>query len=63
MDTMGVRDDLLRELAGVPEPVLRDVLALLRARKRQASEPALLAESMLAKDWLRPDEDAAWNDL
>lgn len=63
MGTMGVRDDLLRELAGVPEPVLRDVLALLRARKRQASEPALLSESMLAKDWLRPEEDAAWNDL
>ncbi|MFA5861737.1 MAG: DUF2281 domain-containing protein [Candidatus Thermoplasmatota archaeon] len=60
---MGVRDDLLRELAGVPEPVLRDVLALLRARKRQASESALLAESTLAKDWLRPEEDAAWKDL
>lgn len=23
-------------------------------------EPALLSESALAKDWLRPEEDAAW---
>jgi len=25
--------------------------------------PALLAESALAKDWLTPEEDAAWADL
>ena len=34
---MSVRDDIVRELAGVPEPVLRDVLAHLRARKREAA--------------------------
>lgn len=60
---MDVRDEIIHELVGAPEPVLRDVLALLRARKRQAYEPSLLAESTLAKDWLRPEEDAAWNDL
>jgi hypothetical protein len=27
------------------------------------SETALLSESALAKDWLRPEEDDAWRDL
>ncbi len=26
-------------------------------------ETALLAEELLAKDWLLPEEDEAWNDL
>lgn len=63
MDAMGARDDLLRELAEAPEPLLEDVLAFVRARKRHVSEPALLAESSLATDWDRPEEDAAWADL
>ena len=28
-----------------------------------AHEPALMAESALAQDWLNPDEDAAWPHL
>lgn len=63
VDAMGARDDLLRELDDAPEPVLQDVLAYLRARKRGASEAALLAESTLAKEWLSPEEDEAWADL
>ena len=29
----------------------------------ETSEPALLSESALAQDWLRPEEDAAWSYL
>lgn len=29
----------------------------------RAHEPALMAESALAKDWLNPEEDAAWAHL
>ena len=28
-----------------------------------AHEPALMAESALAQDWLKPEEDAAWAHL
>lgn len=34
---MSVADDIIRELAGTPEPVLVDVLAHLRARKREVA--------------------------
>ena len=63
MDAMGARDDLMRELAEASEPVLEDVLAFVRARKRHVCEPSLLAQSSLAADWDRPEEDAAWTDL
>ncbi|MBI4392693.1 MAG: DUF2281 domain-containing protein [Euryarchaeota archaeon] len=60
---MNARDDLLRELADVPEPVLLDVLAFLKSRKHHVTATTLLAESTLAEDWLRSEEDAAWADL
>lgn len=34
---MSTTDDIVRNLAGAPEPVLVDVLAYLRARKREAA--------------------------
>lgn len=63
MDAMGARDNLMRELAEAPEPLLEDVLAFVRARKRHVSEAALLSQSSLAADWDRPEEDAAWAGL
>lgn len=63
MDVMSARDDLLRELADLSEPAVEEVLAFLRARKRRGAETALLAEPVLARDWLRSEEDAAWADL
>lgn len=35
----------------------------LAAPHIEIGETALLSESALAKDWLRPEEDAAWQDL
>lgn len=31
--------------------------------RKQISETMLLSEKVLAKDWLRPEEDQAWADL
>jgi len=36
---------------------------IAKARPSTVSEEALLSESLLAKDWLRPEEDLAWANL
>jgi hypothetical protein len=36
---------------------------LERVKKLKAGEEALLSEALLARDWLRPEEDEAWRDL
>ena len=35
----------------------------LKSRNAEDAAPALLAESSLMKDWLSPEEEAAWADL
>ena len=49
---------------GLPLPDY--LLAVIRERNRRLSEGMetyLLSESALAKDWLRPEENEAWQDL
>jgi hypothetical protein len=56
-------DDELRQL---PDQDLDKLLAFLRSLKESHAEngvPTLAAESALAKDWLTPEEDAAWASL
>jgi hypothetical protein len=56
-------DDELRQL---PDQDLDKLLAFLRSLKESHAEnavPAMAAESALAKDWLTPEEDAAWANL
>jgi len=36
---------------------------IAKARPSRVSEEALLSESLLAEDWLRPEEDLAWANL
>jgi len=57
---------IVHELEDVPEKDLDTLLHLIRSIKSRSAEhadPALLAESSLAKDWLSPEEEAAWADL
>lgn len=52
------------EQKGMPLPDY--LVAVIRERKMKMSaglETYLLSESALAKDWLRPEEDEAWQDL
>jgi hypothetical protein len=62
---MSKRELAARELDAISEEDLDALLSFLRSLKarhgRDAS--ALLAESSLAKDWLTPQEEAAWEDL
>jgi hypothetical protein len=63
---MNTEQQVIDELKGAPEVILNEVMALIRLRKGSANsaiETALMSESTLAKDWLSPEEDKAWQHL
>ena len=64
---MTQREALLKEVEEAPEEVLGEVLDFVRFLKakhlREQMEAVLLSESALKKDWLRPEEDAAWQHI
>ncbi len=64
---MNKKELLVKEIEQAPEPLLDDLLSYLRFLKarlaEQQMETALASESALEKDWLRPEEDAAWQGL
>jgi hypothetical protein len=64
---MSKKELLLQELEQIPEPLLDEVLDYLRFLKtkllQRQLETAVASESALKKDWLRPEEDAAWQSL
>jgi hypothetical protein len=55
------------ELQELPDDYLEEVLdfvRFLKAKARQKNlEMAIASESSLGKDWLRKEEDEAWQDL
>jgi hypothetical protein len=61
------REMLLREMEDLPGALLEEVADFVRFLKekavRERTESALLTESVLRRDWLRPEEDVAWADL
>lgn len=64
---MTIKELLLQEIEKVPEPLLQQVLDFIQflgnKHQQEKFEIALLSESSLQKDWLRPEEEAAWQDL
>ena len=63
---MSKREFIAQELERLPEQDLDKLMAFLRSLADAHSEavaPAAAAESSLAKDWLTPEEDAAWASL
>lgn len=64
---MTIKEQLLQEIEKVPEPLLQEVLDFLQflqnKHKQEKLEITLLSESSLQKDWLKPEEEAAWQDL
>ena len=61
------KEILLHEIEALPEDCARAVLDFVRFLKekhlREHAETAILSESSLSKDWLSPEEDAAWQNL
>lgn len=63
---MSTRERIAEQLDLLPETELDGILRLLQARtdaQLDRSLPALAAESLLARDWLTPEEDEAWAHL
>ena len=66
---MAAKDLILKEIEHVPEPYLREILYFIQFLKAKDLEPerkietAIMSKSSLKKDWLRPEEDEAWQDL
>lgn len=61
------REMILRDMEDLPGGMLQEVADFVRFLKertaRERMESAVLSESALRRDWLRPEEDAAWADL
>ena len=64
---MNTVETLLKEVQDFPEPLVEQVLIFTRALRTRSLSPrmetALASEEVLARDWLTPEEDAAWTDL
>ena len=64
---MTTKQMILNEIKKVPEPMLGEVLDFIlfleNKSRRKISETAVLSEASLAKNWLSPEEDKAWENL
>lgn len=64
---MSTKELLLSEIEEVPEPFLNEVLDFVHFLKariiRERLGTAIASESSLKKDWLKPEEDEAWQSL
>jgi hypothetical protein len=64
---MSTKELLLKEMEHAPERLLHELLDFARFLKHKSlnerRETALASENVLAKDWLRPEEDDAWRNL
>ena len=64
---MSTRELLINEIEEVPEPLLSEVLDFVHFLKakvvREKLDITIMSESSLSKDWLKPEEDEAWQNL
>ena len=64
---MSTRELLISEIEKAPEPILAEVLDFVHFLKaksvREKLDIAIVSESSLSEDWLKPEEDKAWQNL
>ena len=65
---MGANKELiLKEIEDMPDVFTEEVLHFIRFLKMKLSqeklETSILSESSLKKDWLKAEEEEAWQDL
>jgi len=64
---MGKKELLINEIEKVPEPFLDEVLDFVQFLKskiiKERLDITIASESSLNKDWLKPEEDEAWQNL
>ncbi|MGV0106529.1 DUF2281 domain-containing protein [Nostoc sp. DSM 114167] len=66
--TIMLKEQITQELEKLPEPLLQEILDFVqflqaKYQKDKILEITIMSESSLRKDWLRPEEDTAWQDL
>lgn len=61
------KERLVTEIESLPEQALREILDFVEFLKRRSTDDSkevlTTSESSLRKDWLRPEEEAAWRNL
>ena len=61
------KERLVTEIVSLPEQALREILDFVEFLKRRSTDDSkevlTTSESSLRKDWLRPEEEAAWRNL
>jgi hypothetical protein len=67
VNDMNAKELLLKEVDNIPEFILEEVWDFLQFLKvkydKNKLESSLLSESALQKDWLKSEEDEAWQNL
>ena len=64
---MSKKEAVIKEIEQIPEPFLEEVLDFVHFLKakiiKERLDTAIGSESSLKKDWLKPEEDKAWQSL
>lgn len=64
---MTAKEAIVQAVEDLPDDCLDDLAHYVDALRQRASlrivPTAPASEAVLAKDWLRPEEDEAWHDL
>jgi hypothetical protein len=64
---INTKEDLYNSIESTPEPYLPEVFDFVNILKTKAStekmDITVMSETSLAKDWLKPEEDDAWQGL
>lgn len=63
---MDLKEAIRKEIETAPESLLGEILdfvRFLKVTKVETMEAAIMSEPSLGRDWLRPEEDEAWQDL
>jgi hypothetical protein len=64
---MSNKEKIIQELEQIPDIFLDEALDFIRYLKtktlHERLETVIASESLLQKDWLRPEEEIAWQNL
>ena len=64
---MNTKEILINEITQIPEPLQAELLDFVLFLKtkfvREKFNITLMSETSLGKDWLRPEEEEAWQNL
>jgi len=67
MANVAKKELIFREIEQVPDSIVEEILDFIRFLKTKSQKEklgtAIASESSLKKDWQRPEEDKAWQDL